>query len=150
LHHCVSRIVFYRQLCHAAADFGLRLFLLGGKPHAAGIAAAEIAAQYPQIEIPGLMSTDASALANPSERDRIVDAVVRAEPDILISGLGSFGDRWLAENRRLLGVPVSVDVGSALDFDSRSGYAGGDLKVLFPYLLRTLSSHSHGSWRQAA
>jgi N-acetylglucosaminyldiphosphoundecaprenol N-acetyl-beta-D-mannosaminyltransferase len=51
------------------------------------------------------------------ESERIVRAINDACPDILWVGLGSpKQDRWMAEHRPLLNVPVMVGVGAAFDF----------------------------------
>jgi N-acetylglucosaminyldiphosphoundecaprenol N-acetyl-beta-D-mannosaminyltransferase len=50
------------------------------------------------------------------EYRRICDAIVSADPDILLVGLGSpKQEKWIAAHKERLGVPVSIGVGAAFD-----------------------------------
>jgi N-acetylglucosaminyldiphosphoundecaprenol N-acetyl-beta-D-mannosaminyltransferase len=103
-------------LCGDAARSGYRVFLLGGGPGAGEEAARRLLERLPRLQIVGI---EAPVLENLSQREheQLRARIRQARPDLLFAALGQpKGELWLAENYLRLGVPVSVQVGAALDF----------------------------------
>lgn len=94
-----------------AAD-GLRLYLLGGRPGVAEEAGRRLAARYPGLQVVGT----GHGYFGPGETARVVAAVQKAQPDLLLVGLGApKQELWIARHRRELGARVAIGVGGALD-----------------------------------
>jgi len=98
------------------AERGVSLFLLGGQPGVAELAASELRHRIPGLEIAGVSSSDPDAWHDEETVDRINE-----------SGAGvvavAYGcpkqDFWIARNcGRLASVRVAIGVGGALDFIS--------------------------------
>lgn len=104
------------ELARASADQGLRLFLLGGMPGAADRAAEALIARYPGARICGTYCPPRERFASEEEQARICDRIQRARPDVLLVGFGTpKQEKWIADRRGELGVPVSIGVGAGLD-----------------------------------
>jgi N-acetylglucosaminyldiphosphoundecaprenol N-acetyl-beta-D-mannosaminyltransferase len=109
-----SDLIF--ELCSLAARKGYRLFLAGGAPGVAEEAARRLNARYPELQIVG---TAAPAFRGASQHvDVQVQSLIRnARPNILIvAATMPDGERWIATHFLELGVPVSVNLGAAIDF----------------------------------
>lgn len=103
-------------LCNRAAERGYRVFLLGGHPEAAAAAAAALETRLPDLELVGMASPIIDGMT-PDESAALVDRIRSARPDILLVALGQpKGEVWIAEHFRQLAVPVSMQIGAALDF----------------------------------
>lgn len=103
-------------LCSRAAEHGYRVFLLGGLPEAAAAAAAALQARLPDLEVVGVESPIIDDLTR-EETTALVARIRSARPDILLVALGQpKGELWIAEHYRQLEVPVSMQIGAALDF----------------------------------
>jgi N-acetylglucosaminyldiphosphoundecaprenol N-acetyl-beta-D-mannosaminyltransferase len=99
----------------AAAQRGLRVFLLGAQPGVAEATSDILCARYPGLIIAG---TYAGSPA-PAEDDALVALVNKATPDILFVAYGApQQDLWIARNRERLNTGVAVGVGGAFDFIS--------------------------------
>jgi len=103
--------------CAAAAMKGYRVYFIGAAP---GI--AERAKQFLQDEHPGLriVGTYAPPLGfdtDDYESAKAVDLVRAADPDVLFAAFGvPKQEKWLFRNRDALKVPVSMGIGSSLDY----------------------------------
>jgi N-acetylglucosaminyldiphosphoundecaprenol N-acetyl-beta-D-mannosaminyltransferase len=99
-----------------AAGKGYSLFFLGARPGVAQEAARRLVDRYPGLRIAG---TESPLLADitPAEHVRLIARIHDARPDVLIVAFGQpKGERWIFQNFEALGVPVSIQVGSSLDF----------------------------------
>jgi N-acetylglucosaminyldiphosphoundecaprenol N-acetyl-beta-D-mannosaminyltransferase len=76
------------SLTAAAARAGRSIFLLGGDPGAAEVAADRLRARSPQLAIAGLYCPPFGFEQDPGELERIVGRVRDAAPDIVFVGLG--------------------------------------------------------------
>ncbi|MDR3635555.1 MAG: WecB/TagA/CpsF family glycosyltransferase [Isosphaeraceae bacterium] len=104
------------QVCERAAAEGLRIFLLGGEPGVADEAGKRLSTLYPGIRIVGTAAPAVGGLT-PAEQEELFATVRTAQPDILFVAFGQpKGELWIAEHCESLGVPVSVQVGAAIDF----------------------------------
>jgi N-acetylglucosaminyldiphosphoundecaprenol N-acetyl-beta-D-mannosaminyltransferase len=101
-------------LAAACAREGLSLFLLGSIPGVAERAAARLAARHPALRLAG---THHGYLADPDASAAAVAAVNAARPDILLVGMGApLQERWVAQYRAQLAVPLVWSVGALFDF----------------------------------
>lgn len=100
------------DLCRMAVRENLSLFFMGSAAGVAGHAAVALQVRYPGLRVVGWSS--GFGLSEGTVR-RINDC----RPDILLVGMGSpRQERWIAENRDRLDVPVVWAVGALFDFVS--------------------------------
>lgn len=101
----------------------LSLFLLGGKPGVADAAARRLRERTPDLRIAGVHHGYFNKAPGAPESQAVATAINRARPQILVVGMGMpIQERWVAENRSRLDVPVIFTAGAALD------YASGELR----------------------
>lgn len=111
------------QLARASEQTGLRLFFLGGAPQAAELARQAVTKKYPGVQICGVYCPPFETFTSAEEQNRILEAVSSAQPDILLVGFGApKQEKWIAANKELLSVPVSIGVGGSFEM------AGGVVK----------------------
>ena len=111
------------ELARASEVIGLRLFFLGGAPCAADLARDAVLKRHPGAQICGTYCPPAETFATPEEQARIREKVLAAQPDILLVGFGApKQEKWIAANKDLLSVPVSIGVGGSFEM------AGGVVK----------------------
>lgn len=103
-------------LCRRAAQRGYGVFLLGGLPGVADEAASKLCQLYPGLHISGVEVPPFRPMT-PEENTRLVERIRSRRPDLLFAALGQpKGELWLFENWQVLGAPLCVQVGAALDF----------------------------------
>ena len=102
-------------LAQRAAERGLSIFFLGGKPEVAAKAAGLLKEQYPELQVAGVYSPPFSPIL---EMDTsFVDEICSARPDILLVAFGNpKQEKWIGMHGRKSGVPVMIGVGGTLDF----------------------------------
>ena len=111
----IAGVDIFKVLCGNAAESGLHVFLLGGRPGSAELAAAALQRAYPGLECitycpPLGFEQDASALKQTAE------AVTRAQPDILFVAFGApKQEYWIYEHGLQLSVPVCIGVGGSFE-----------------------------------
>jgi len=111
------------ELARASERTGLRLFFLGGTPRAADLAKDAILLRYPGAQICGTYCPPIETFATSEEQGRIRENIRAAQPDILLVGFGApKQEKWIAANKDLLSVPVSIGVGGSFEM------AGGIVK----------------------
>lgn len=107
------------ELARVSGDANLRLFFLGGMPGAAARAAAAVERRYPGARIAGTYCPPLEAFGTSEEQARIRRIVRQASPDVLLVGFGApKQEKWMAENKDLLGVPVTIGVGGSFELAS--------------------------------
>jgi N-acetylglucosaminyldiphosphoundecaprenol N-acetyl-beta-D-mannosaminyltransferase len=107
----------YEQLCREAADRGLSVFFLGGRPGAADRAAEVLQERYPSLNVVGTYCPSYGFESDPEEVAAIDRAIRAAEPQILFVGLGAPKQEfWMADHCQALGVPVSLGIGVSFEF----------------------------------
>ncbi|MFN8418755.1 MAG: WecB/TagA/CpsF family glycosyltransferase [Anaerolineae bacterium] len=100
-------------IAERAAQEGWRLFLLGAAPGVADRVAALWRERYPNIQIAGTYSGDASA----EQEDHIAAMIKDCHADVLFVAFGQGKqDHWIARNLPRLGVKAALGVGGAFDF----------------------------------
>ncbi len=107
------------ELARASAVTGLRLFFLGGASGAADGAKAAVLARYPSAVVCGIYCPPRELFATEDEQTRIREAVQASDADILLVGFGApKQEKWIAANKDLLSVPVSIGVGGSFEMAS--------------------------------
>jgi len=107
------------ELARASAVTGLRLFFLGGAEGAADQAKAAVLRRYPTAVVCGTYCPPRALFATDAEQMRIREAVQASQADILLVGFGApKQEKWIAANKDLLSVPVSIGVGGSFEMAS--------------------------------
>jgi N-acetylglucosaminyldiphosphoundecaprenol N-acetyl-beta-D-mannosaminyltransferase len=106
----VTGIDLMVRLLQLADQMRYRIFLLGSCEKIITQTTAAIQRQYPNLKLVGFQNgyfTDDAAT---------VQKIKSSRPDILFVGMGApKQDRWLAEHKNELGVPVCIGVGGSFD-----------------------------------
>jgi N-acetylglucosaminyldiphosphoundecaprenol N-acetyl-beta-D-mannosaminyltransferase len=106
----------FQKLCTAAAEQDLRVFLLGGRPGAAGQAAAILQQKNPGLKIAGTYCPPYGFEQDEAELTRINQKIKAAAPDILFVGLVAQKlEKWMAAYSQELGVPISLGIGVSFE-----------------------------------
>ena len=97
-----------------AAENGLGVYFLGGKPGVADTAAEKMCAKYPGLRIVGCH--DGYFKKSGDENDAIIEAINASNAAVLFVCLGvPAQEKWMAENRARLQVGVMAGLGGTLD-----------------------------------
>ncbi len=111
----VAGVDIFKILCGLAARNSLRVFLLGGRPGSADLAADVLRGEYPGLKCstycpPLGFERSASGLRQTAE------AIVAAQPDILFVAFGApKQEYWIYEHGLRLSVPVCIGVGGSFE-----------------------------------
>jgi N-acetylglucosaminyldiphosphoundecaprenol N-acetyl-beta-D-mannosaminyltransferase len=109
----VAGVDFVERLAALAAQQGWRLYLLGAAEGVAARVAEILCRRYPGLQIAGVYAGS----PRPEDADSIVARIRAARPDLLLVAYGAPAqDKWIAQHRQALGVPVSIGVGGTFDF----------------------------------
>jgi len=105
-------------LFQSTAERGpLRVFLLGAASGVGERAAANVARQWPQVEIVGVYSPPLGFERSEAENAEILDRIRQARPDVLVVGLGApKQELWVHQHRDQIAAPVALCVGATIDF----------------------------------
>lgn len=107
----------FEALCAVAARQGLRVFLLGGRDHAANDAAAKLRSRNPGLQVCGTYCPDFGFEKDEIENAKIIGLINEARADILFVGLGApKQEYWMYANRLKLDVKVSLGIGVSFEF----------------------------------
>lgn len=103
------------EFCRATAAHRLRHYFYGGASGVAEALAAKLAEQFPGLVVAGTYTPPFRPLTA-EEGVEIVERINQVAPDVLWVGLSTpKQERWMAEHRERLRVPVMVGVGAAFD-----------------------------------
>jgi exopolysaccharide biosynthesis WecB/TagA/CpsF family protein len=104
------------ELSDLAARKAYRIFLAGGAPGVADLAAQQLKARYARLEVVGTASPSFHHYSV-EEYQELKTLIQETKPHLLIlAATMPFGERWLRTHSSDLGVPVGVNLGAALDF----------------------------------
>src|SRR5580692_3191448 len=111
----IAGVDIFKVLCGLAAEADLQVFLLGGRPGSAELAAAALKADYPNLKC----LTYCPPLGFEQSADglkRTADAITAARPNILFVALGAPKQEfWIYEHGLQLSVPVCIGVGGSFE-----------------------------------
>ena len=112
----ITGIDLFQGLCERAAQEGLRVFLLGGRPGAAELAVEKLCARFPNLIVAGTCRPPDAFDKNEELLREVAHTIREAHPHFLFVGLGArMQENWMYQHGRKLGVPVSVGVGGSFD-----------------------------------
>jgi N-acetylglucosaminyldiphosphoundecaprenol N-acetyl-beta-D-mannosaminyltransferase len=111
----VTGVDMFQTLCGLAADNKLHVFLLGGRPGSADLAAKTLKQRFPNLQI----STYCPPLGferNAKDLEDTAQAIRATNPDLLFVALGApKQEYWIYEHGLQLAVPISVGVGGTFE-----------------------------------
>jgi N-acetylglucosaminyldiphosphoundecaprenol N-acetyl-beta-D-mannosaminyltransferase len=146
------------ELSAEAARKGYRLFFLGGADRVAEEAARRLCGLFPGLQVAGTECPPFRELST-DEHTALIVRIRSTRPDLLMVAFTMpRGERWLAANFAALGVPVTVNVGAAIDFAAnrirraprwmqKSGLEWGFRLVLEPR--RLFTRYARNAWFSA-
>lgn len=104
-------------LAAASPSAPLTVFLLGAAPGVADRAAANIERQYRGVRVVGTHSPPLGFESVPQEKQRAVDLVNAAKPNVLLVGLGApKQETFVFDHREQLQAGVALCIGATIDF----------------------------------
>jgi N-acetylglucosaminyldiphosphoundecaprenol N-acetyl-beta-D-mannosaminyltransferase len=107
----------FETLCAKAAQYDLRVFLLGGRAGAAEAARAVLEARNPGLNVCGTYCPPVGFETRPDECAGILTAINAVQPHLLFVGLGApKQEKWMHDNRAQLNVPMSLGIGVSFEF----------------------------------
>lgn len=108
----VSGVDLAERVCAGCAEDGCRVFFLGAAPGVAVLAAEELRARYPGLQVVGTQHGYFDA----RETLAILKAVHGAQTQLLFVALGSpRQEEWIAAHLRGSGAAVAMGIGGSLD-----------------------------------
>jgi len=111
----IAGVDLFRALCGLAAEADLHVFLLGGRPGSAELAAINLKGDYPGLQC----TTYCPPLGfeqNADDLQRTADAITEARPDILFAAFGApKQEYWIYQHGLRLSVPVCIGVGGSFE-----------------------------------
>ena len=111
----IAGVDVFKVLCGHAAEADLHVFLLGGRPGSAELAAAALRGDYLNLRC----TTYCPPLGFEQSADGLkqtADAITAARPDILFVALGApKQEYWIYEHGLQLSVPVCIGVGGSFE-----------------------------------
>jgi N-acetylglucosaminyldiphosphoundecaprenol N-acetyl-beta-D-mannosaminyltransferase len=117
----VAGVDLIERLCEGGAADGLSVFLLGGRPNSAELAARKLSQRYPGLRIAGVSCPDWGFETSADTLRPVIDQIAKAKPHILFAALGAPKQELLIEDYiRPLNVPIPVGVGGS--FEILSGF----------------------------
>lgn len=105
------------SLSGALAAHGHSVYLLGGEPGTAALAASSLTRRFPDLEVAGYASPPFGFDAEPDSLDAVCAAVADARPDLVFVGLGfPKQERIIARLRPVLPQSWFMGCGAAIGF----------------------------------
>jgi N-acetylglucosaminyldiphosphoundecaprenol N-acetyl-beta-D-mannosaminyltransferase len=112
----IAGVDLFQQLCGKAAELGLRVFLLGGRPGSARRAAAKLKRRFPGLTVAGACCPPLGFEHDERELQAVGDAIRAAHPDLVFVALGApKQESWMHRHGRRLGAPVLIGVGGSFE-----------------------------------
>lgn len=115
----VSGSDLFPLLCERAASKGYKMFFLGATEGVAAKAAENLKKKFTGLQVVGTYAPPFGFENDESELDKIKRMIRRAEPHILIVGLGCpKQERFMYYHCVELAVPISFGLGASFDFEA--------------------------------
>lgn len=112
----VTGVDLFEQLCGKAAEFGLRVFFLGGRPGSAQLAAGKLKRRFPRLTVAGSCCPPLGFEGDQRELQAVRDAIRATRPDLVFVALGAPKQEfWMHKHGRQLGAPVLMGVGGSFE-----------------------------------
>lgn len=112
----VTGVDLFQSLCGRAAQTGLRVFLLGGSPGSAEIAAEKLTSLYPGLVVAGTYCPPFGFERDEVQLQKVRCRIRSAAPHFLFVGLGApKQEYWIHQYGSELNVPVCVGIGGAFE-----------------------------------
>jgi N-acetylglucosaminyldiphosphoundecaprenol N-acetyl-beta-D-mannosaminyltransferase len=112
----VAGVDLFEHLCGKAADLGLRVFLLGGRPGSAQLAAGRLQRLFPRLSVAGTCCPSLGFERDERKLQAVRDAIRAACPDLVFVALGSPKQEfWMHRHGRRSGVPMLIGVGGSFE-----------------------------------
>lgn len=115
----VTGVDLFQGLCGRAAERGLRVYLLGGRPGAAEDAAAKLQSINPGLCIAGTFCPAWGFQLREEGQREVESEILAARPHILFVALGApKQEYWIYEHLDRLGVPLAMGIGGSFEMVS--------------------------------
>lgn len=115
----ISGSDLFPALCDMAAQKGYKMFFLGAAEGVAEKAAKNLSDRYRGLQIVGTYSPPFGFEENIEEIEKIKVMIKRANPHILVVGLGCpKQEKFMYHYSKELGVPISFGFGASFDFEA--------------------------------
>jgi N-acetylglucosaminyldiphosphoundecaprenol N-acetyl-beta-D-mannosaminyltransferase len=110
---------FAWQLANFAEENQYSLYLLGGKPGVANIAAERLLERHPNLIIAGIHHGYFDKTQGSEENEDVIQHLNQSRPNILIIGFGMpVQEQWVLENHQKINVNVIMTGGAVFDYIS--------------------------------
>ncbi len=109
-----SEMIFH--LAERCAERGWGIYFIGGEPGVAQKCADRLADLYPGLQIAGVESPPFRKLTDEEQRDQDQRIRESGAAMLLVAFGQPKGEKWIHENYKRLGVPVSIQLGASFDF----------------------------------
>jgi N-acetylglucosaminyldiphosphoundecaprenol N-acetyl-beta-D-mannosaminyltransferase len=108
----VTGIDLMAKMIERCAAAGVSVYLLGGKPGVAALAADKLLTRHPSLVISGVMH----GYFSKDEEGGVISAIRQARPSVLFVGMGvPAQEKWIEAHKKELGVPLMMGVGGSFD-----------------------------------
>jgi N-acetylglucosaminyldiphosphoundecaprenol N-acetyl-beta-D-mannosaminyltransferase len=112
----IAGVDLLEQLCGKAAELGLRVFLLGGRPGSAQLTAQMLKRRFPALVLAGTCCPPLGFERDERQLQAIRDLIRRTQPDLVFVALGaSKQESWMHRHGRRSGAPVLIGVGGSFE-----------------------------------
>ena len=112
----IAGVDLLMEICKEAAESGLRVYFLGGRPYAAANTAEKMRAMIPALKIAGVDRPPMGFNADEAESMAVVERIRAARPEILFVGFGAPRQEfWMEQHRDELPVKVMIGVGGSFE-----------------------------------
>ena len=103
------------KVLEAAADEGIQVFFLGGKPGVAQKAKEQLMRRIPKLEVVGVHH----GYFSDEEHEKVIEDINRSRARLLLVGLGvPFQEKWIWKFRNHIEAKLFFGVGAFLDFSA--------------------------------
>ena len=112
----IAGVDLFERLCAKAAEVGLRVFLLGGRPGSAKLAAEKLKRRFPRLTVAGTCCPGLGFEQDGRELYAVRGAIRRSRPDLVFVALGAPKQEcWMERYGRSSGARVLIGVGGSFE-----------------------------------
>ncbi|MHC1681561.1 MAG: WecB/TagA/CpsF family glycosyltransferase [Clostridiaceae bacterium] len=115
----ISGSDLFPKICELAAMKQYKIFLLGAAEGVAAKASINLRKKYDGLNIVGVYSPEFGFEKSEGSINKIIEAVRKSKPHILIVGLGApKQEKFIFKYKDKLAVPITLAVGASIDFEA--------------------------------